>query len=43
MLIAQELRYAHIAAFVLVMAIMVLNFGIRALTGKRVLFTSHAD
>ncbi len=36
-------RQAWAAAFVLVMAIMVLNFGIRFFTGKRVLMASQAD
>ena len=36
-------RQAWAAAFVLVMAIMALNFGIRAFTGKRVLLASQAD
>jgi phosphate transport system permease protein len=36
-------RQAWAAAFVLVMAIMVLNVGIRLLTGKRLILASHAD
>jgi len=36
-------RQAWAAAFVLVMAIMALNFGIRVFTGKRVLMASQAD
>lgn len=36
-------RQAWAAAFVLVAAIMVLNFGIRLITGKRVLVASQAD
>jgi phosphate transport system permease protein len=36
-------RQAWAAAFVLVVAIMLLNFGIRALTGKRVMLASQAD
>jgi phosphate transport system permease protein len=36
-------RQAWAAAFVLLVTVMALNFGIRTLTGKRVLLASHAD
>jgi phosphate transport system permease protein len=36
-------RQAWAAAFVLVVFIMMVNFGVRALTGKRILLASHAD
>ncbi len=36
-------RQAWAAAFVLLVAVMILNFGIRVLTGKRVILASQAD
>jgi phosphate transport system permease protein len=36
-------RQAWAAAFVLVAAIMILNFGIRLITGKRAMLASRAD